>query len=176
MENYIEEGIKLNKLGKIKTKICPACKKEFEATTENFSKNIRKKDGFNCYCKACDSKMSFEHIKKSKEKKQCLKCGLSKLPDSNFCLYHYVYHIIMTQKSHGRFTHIKTKEQKQLYASSLVKKLESQNYKCAITGVDLTPGANLSLDHIIDISKGGTCELENLQWVSKTANFSKPRN
>lgn len=175
MENYIEKGFKLNKLGKLKTKKCSKCKKEFEATTENFCKNIRNKDGFNCYCKTCDKKMSFEHIKKSKENNQCLKCGLPKLSNSNYCLFHYVYSIIHTQKSHGRFTHLKTKEQKQAYAAVLIQKLETQKYKCAITGVDLIPGFNLSLDHIIDISKGGTCGLENLQWVSKTANFSKPR-
>jgi len=51
--------------------------------------------------------------------------------------------------------------------------LEKQNYKCAYTGKKLIIGENASIDHIIPRSKGGSNEIQNLQWVDKDINEMK---
>lgn len=40
-----------------------------------------------------------------------------------------------------------------------------QNAKCALTGMQLIPGFNASLDHILPVSKGGNSERSNLRWI-----------
>ena len=47
-----------------------------------------------------------------------------------------------------------------------------QKLKCAISGIKLTKD-NLSIDHIIPLSKGGTSDLFNLQIVDKDVNIMK---
>jgi 5-methylcytosine-specific restriction endonuclease McrA len=47
--------------------------------------------------------------------------------------------------------------------------LESQQYKCAITGDQLTP-ENCSADHIVPVSRGGSFDITNIQLVTKSAN------
>lgn len=57
---------------------------------------------------------------------------------------------------------------------ALLKRLwEKQGGRCIYTGELLTPGKNASLDHRIPISRGGTHEEENLQWVSLRVNQMK---
>jgi 5-methylcytosine-specific restriction endonuclease McrA len=51
-----------------------------------------------------------------------------------------------------------------------LKKLwEVQGGRCAYTGIELIPGprlvGNASLDHRVPLSKGGTKNIENTQWV-----------
>ena len=50
--------------------------------------------------------------------------------------------------------------------------LEEQEYKCSITGEELTP-ENTAFDHIIPLSKGGNSEKNNLQAVERKVNVSK---
>lgn len=50
--------------------------------------------------------------------------------------------------------------------------LESQNYSCALSGVQLTPDC-AQLDHIIPESKGGSHCKDNLQVLHKTVNAMK---
>lgn len=61
---------------------------------------------------------------------------------------------------------------KTAFASELRKLIENQGYKCALTGVHLTPNT-AELDHITPIKKGGSNEIENLQWVSRQVNRAK---
>jgi len=51
--------------------------------------------------------------------------------------------------------------------------IEKQKYKCRYTGKELIPGVNATIDHIIPISKGGTNDIENLQWVTERINRIK---
>jgi len=51
-------------------------------------------------------------------------------------------------------------------------KAKRQKCLCAISGIRLTPD-NISIDHIIPLSKGGTSELSNLQLVDKQVNNMK---
>jgi hypothetical protein len=48
-----------------------------------------------------------------------------------------------------------------------------QNGKCAYTGLDLVPGENASLDHIVPRARGGADCIENLQWVTYEVNMAK---
>lgn len=49
----------------------------------------------------------------------------------------------------------------------------SQNDKCAISGVRMTLGMNCELDHIVPVSRGGSHDAENLQWVLMVCNRMK---
>ena len=56
--------------------------------------------------------------------------------------------------------------------SELMKKIEDQQYRCALSGIELTPESAV-LDHIIPVSEGGTDTIENLQWVHEEINRMK---
>ena len=57
-------------------------------------------------------------------------------------------------------------------ATELMQLIEYQSYRCAISGIELTPG-NAELDHKIPSSKGGSHTIENLQWLHKNINRAK---
>ena len=50
---------------------------------------------------------------------------------------------------------------------------DAQGERCAYTGEQLVPGVNASLDHKTPVSRGGTHERRNLQWVTKRINSMK---
>lgn len=56
--------------------------------------------------------------------------------------------------------------------SELREILEDQEYKCALTGDELTP-ENTAFDHKTPLGQGGSSEKENLHAVIKQANISK---
>ena len=51
--------------------------------------------------------------------------------------------------------------------------LEKQDFICPLTGRELVPGENASLDHIIPKSRGGPNKIGNLQWLDNNINFAK---
>jgi DNA-binding CsgD family transcriptional regulator len=56
--------------------------------------------------------------------------------------------------------------------AGLMALLESQEFRCALTGQYLTPD-EATLDHKIPISKGGEHSLDNVWWVNADANTAK---
>lgn len=56
---------------------------------------------------------------------------------------------------------------------SLKEKFFLQNGKCALSGVSLTLGIDVELDHIVPSSRGGKDELDNVQWVLCVVNRMK---
>lgn len=50
--------------------------------------------------------------------------------------------------------------------------LERQDYRCALSGIELTP-ETVSIDHIVAVSDGGGDEIENLQLVDMIVNSMK---
>jgi len=51
--------------------------------------------------------------------------------------------------------------------------LQSQNHQCAYTGETLVVGSNAAVDHRLPRSRGGSGEINNLQWVTISVNASK---
>ena len=50
---------------------------------------------------------------------------------------------------------------------------EAQGRRCALTGVLLVPGVNASIDHKVPRAKGGSDDIDNLQWVDLKVNLMK---
>ncbi len=50
--------------------------------------------------------------------------------------------------------------------------IEKQQYKCALTGIELTPDI-AEIDHITPTSQGGTNDVDNLQWLHREVNRMK---
>ena len=57
-------------------------------------------------------------------------------------------------------------------ALALVALLESQKFKCAITGRPLTP-ETASIDHRVAVSRGGSNTMPNIQIVHREVNQAK---
>lgn len=50
--------------------------------------------------------------------------------------------------------------------------LERQSYRCALTGIELTP-ETASLDHCTPISRGGSHDIDNIQIITQRVNAAK---
>ncbi len=59
-------------------------------------------------------------------------------------------------------------------AKDLLAKIESQGFRCALSGLPITP-ETASLDHIVPVSEGGSHSVANLQWVHTSVNVMKAR-
>lgn len=57
-------------------------------------------------------------------------------------------------------------------ADELKRMVEKQEYRCALSGVKLTPDT-AQLDHIVPLSEGGTNLIDNLQWLDARVNKAK---
>jgi len=66
----------------------------------------------------------------------------------------------------------KKKKKNHATANELMQLLKTQGFRCALTGIELTP-QTARLDHIVPVSKGGTDIIENLQWLHIDANTAK---
>lgn len=62
--------------------------------------------------------------------------------------------------------------EKDVTTSELLSLAESQSFRCALTGICLTPESS-SLDHIVPVASGGSHEIGNLQWVDSRVNTMK---
>jgi 5-methylcytosine-specific restriction endonuclease McrA len=81
----------------------------------------------------------------------------------------------MGEEMQSGVEHTKKKETKVRGKRSfrmLLALLESQGYLCALTGVRLEV-ETAELDHKIPVSRGGTNDLSNLQWIHKSINRAK---
>ena len=79
---------------------------------------------------------------------------------------------IKQAKSHYGFRREAAVKQAEVDATDLKKLLEVQGYKCALSGVRLEP-KNAELDHKVPLSRGGTNDLANLQWLDRNVNRAK---
>jgi len=119
----------------------------------------------NLRCTACLTRRA----KKQKERKSlalsegkcriCLK--VPALPTSRYCVDCYLRRV--------SFAHFKT----ETHWKRLKAQYEAQQGKCALSGVELTLGDNAELDHIKPSSRGGSDELDNVQWVLCVVNRMK---
>ena len=65
-----------------------------------------------------------------------------------------------------------TKRKKQATARQLYELIEDQEFRCALSGMKLTPKM-ARLDHKVPVSKGGDDSVDNLQWVHEEINRMK---
>ena len=117
----------------------------------------------NC-CNKCTSDSNVNILKRAKTlvaQGLCKRCGGLPLPNQTRCLPCWANEF--AARHLGSVT----------YANELLRLLNEQNYKCALTGEHLIPMVNASLDHKIPKSRGGTSELSNLHWVTYDVNFMK---
>lgn len=66
----------------------------------------------------------------------------------------------------------KQRKSEKVTAKNLRALIESQYYRCALSGILLTPD-NASLDHIIPLSEGGKHVISNVQWLDPRVNTMK---
>ena len=67
----------------------------------------------------------------------------------------------------------KAKPQDNRVTSTFLKQLiEKQEYRCALSGVVLTPDT-AALDHVVPYSKGGKHRRDNVQWLHEDVNRMK---
>lgn len=59
-------------------------------------------------------------------------------------------------------------------SSELLAMVEGQNYRCALSGVELSPAMS-SLDHKLPVSCGGSNDIDNLQIIHPVVNYAKAR-
>ena len=64
------------------------------------------------------------------------------------------------------------REDSQVTREALMELLVRQEYRCALTGDELTP-ENCSADHIISVASGGSSGMSNVQLVTEQVNQSK---
>ena len=65
-------------------------------------------------------------------------------------------------------------DDKAVTQGQLLKLIEKQNFKCALSGIDLVP-ETAALDHIVPVCDGGEHRIENLQWLDMNVNRMKGR-
>ena len=101
--------------------------------------------------------------------KRCHSCNETALNTSRYCLKCWIKDCV--RKTLG----VKDKQEKELLANLLLKKLKLQNHKCAYTGRNITAGINLSLDHVLPKSRfpDSTLNIDNLVWVDLSCNVAK---
>jgi hypothetical protein len=75
-------------------------------------------------------------------------------------------------KRHFGFKGVVSDTQDKVSATTLKAILEIQGYKCALSGKRLTPEIAV-LDHKIPLSRGGTNDASNLQWLDSEVNKAK---
>lgn len=56
--------------------------------------------------------------------------------------------------------------------SDLMNLVDSQQYRCALSGIELTP-ETAALDHITPVASGGKHAIDNLQWLNCEVNRMK---
>jgi hypothetical protein len=156
------------------SKICSKCKKDLDLSM--FSMKIVKTGRRQSRCKSCVSETAKErgwslysrHQKDERANRillgKCRVCKEPVLPNRRICRKHYV--VDVANKTIGVAT--------SAVADQLLARLDNNPY-CPYTKEALVLGVNAHLDHILSLKnrpdlKG---DLENIEWVSETANLAK---
>lgn len=154
-------------------KYCLECRDKKRKTI-----NKRKLDGLCSQCMQpndseyfkCSTCRNLQKEKKKSQKKEKLSKGLCSYGNGNcdnplicksYCKKHFLV-VIST-------SHFKDSSRYQ----ELSDLFDKQNGICPYTKIQLELGLNASLDHRIPISRGGTNNIENLQWVHRDINYMK---
>lgn len=99
---------------------------------------------------------------------ECIDCPKNAkqeaMPNCRHCFKHWILRLAKGNRD--------TKQNPEL-AKALAFKWAEQNGRCAYTGVELVPGVNASIDHIVPYSRGGQNCAENVHWVDRLINRMK---
>lgn len=152
-----------------KTKTCTKC--NLEMPLDDFYWLGGDPDRAQSWCKICMNKSNVSYTKKRYDKRRalgvCRSCGESTIKYSNaFCELHY----ILSKLKWGLGRQARKHE-----AEYMLKKLQSQSYRCPYTGEKLILGLNTHLDHIKPRARFPKLlgDIDNLEWVSEVANHAK---
>ena len=166
-------------MAKGKTKTCTKCGRTLPLTEEFFYR--RKSEGKRpagrgwSACRACIKILRHtpERIKRDRdyqrnrhrersERGVCKNCGAARLPThAQFCEKHW-------------FANCASRHFGSSKLGPVLKQLaEAQQWECPFSGEYLYPAVNMSLDHKVALSRGGTNEIANVQWVTKEVNLMK---
>lgn len=119
------------------------------------------RDGSGPRCASC-LKKERDRYRLRAERGECVVCGVRATAGA-FCFHHWLRNIgapYGLNKKNGGL--------------EMLKRLwEQQKGRCAVTGKELTPGVNASLDHIVPVSRGGVSTQGNLRWVLYEINIAK---
>lgn len=142
----------------VETYTCCVCKEE-KSVTEFYSRNNKR--GFRSECKPCFNQIDRKRRINKLAANTCRYCSEQRIKGSSYCLFHSV-------KLNCRQSNIP-----ESLIPELILKLQEQNYSCFYTGRLLIPGNNLTIDHVIPVSKGGDNSLDNLVWCDTAVNRLK---
>ena len=112
-------------------------------------------------CRNRRAEIRKENYNKWKQTGLCCQCGRTSIPNKNYCENHYLKKISLIRLGSN------------LYSKELAELLKKQNYKCALTGDEISFLMDIELDHVTPITRGGRNELSNVRWVTKEANRLK---
>jgi len=59
------------------------------------------------------------------------------------------------------------------HAEALAALWDAQGGRCALSGVELVPGVNASVDHVVHQSRNGKAEISNLRWLDLSTNRAR---
>jgi len=154
------------------TKICTRCKKE--KSLDNFYSNVWQKDKKDCWCKQC-KKETGEIYRKNNRVVILIR---SKAYRDKHREYIQNYRKLYAKSKNIQIGQAKARFKREVLLKSRINDLtldqweeikKNQNYKCAYCGKEI----QLTIDHIVPISKGGNHTQENIQGLCKSCNCKK---
>jgi 5-methylcytosine-specific restriction endonuclease McrA len=149
-KEYGRNYMKKRRAERKKKGLCTACGK----------KNDRKTDK----CSKCGKKQTkyIQGVRKHRLKNRvCYQCGREPATCGKYGIE--CWFRICAQNNMGD----------QSLGPALLESFEKQERKCVYTGIELIPGDNATLDHIVPRSRGGLNAIDNIQWVTRTVNQMK---
>jgi len=105
-----------------------------------------------------------------------LKCKNPAVSATNLCMHHWMRVILNGQMGRSRREGQDVKlrlNSRKATIDAFVALWNKQKGRCAITGLELFPGINAALDHIVPVARGGTNGVSNMRFVHKLVNFMK---